>query len=63
MGRLFDILMNMVVSTSIEVKFTDTTASKKNGLKKLVAWPIMFKRIVGKNHELRGCTFFVVTKA
>ena len=56
--------MNMVVSTSIAekdwkwdeycgkrslpVRLTVTTASKKNGLKKLVAWPMTFKRTVGR---------------
>ena len=48
-GKLFETLMNMVVNTSIAekklgndsrylpVRLTVTTASKKNGLKKLVA--------------------------
>ena len=36
-GRDLDTLMNRVVNTSREVRFTVTTASKKNGLKKLVA--------------------------
>ena len=47
-GKLFETLINIVVSTSIAVRFTVTTASKKNGLKKLVAWPIMLRRTVGR---------------
>ena len=63
-GRLLLTLMNMVVSTSMQVRFTVITAwkrkrmlknsilviiaSKKNVLKKLVAKPITFSKIVGK---------------
>ena len=48
LGRLLDTLINMVVNTSIDVKLTVITASKKNGLKKFVMCPIRLRRIVGK---------------
>ena len=48
LGRLLDMLITMVVRTNMQVRFTVTTASKKMGLKKFVAWPIKFKRSVGK---------------
>ena len=63
-GMLFETEVNIVVSTSMAVarckiyctfikcckpvRFTVTTASKKKGLKKLVAWPMIFRRIVGR---------------
>ena len=33
---------------NLPVRLTVTTASKKNGLKKFVAWPITFSRTVGR---------------
>ena len=47
-GRLSILLMKMVVITSMVVKFTLKAASKKNGLKKVVAKVIAVKRRVGK---------------
>ena len=32
----------------LPVRLTVTTASKKKGLKKFVAWPITFRRTVGR---------------
>ena len=45
-GRLSILLMKIVVITSIVVRFTLKAASKKKGLKKLVAKVIMVKRMV-----------------
>ena len=39
---------NIVEKRSLPVRLTVTTASKKKGLKKLVAWPMTFKRTVGR---------------
>ena len=39
-------MINIVVSTSIAVRFTVITAPKKNGLKKLVARTIALRRTV-----------------
>merc|ERR1712012_1333070 len=47
-GRLSILLMKMVVITSMVVRFTLKAASKKNGLKKVVAKVIAVKRSVGK---------------
>ena len=44
--KLYDMLINNVVSTSIAVRFTVITAPKKNSLKKLVARPIALRRTV-----------------
>ena len=47
-GRLSILLMKMVVITSMVVRFTLKAASKKKGLKKVVAKVIAVKRSVGK---------------
>ena len=47
-GRLSILLMNMVVITSMVVKFTLKAASKKKGLKKVVAKVIIIRRIEGR---------------
>ena len=47
-GRLSILLMKIVVITSIVVRFTLRAASKKNGLKKVVAKVIAVSIIVGK---------------
>ena len=47
-GRLSILLMKMVVITNIVVKFTLKAASKKKGLKKVVAKVIIVRRRVGK---------------
>ena len=47
-GKLSILLMKMVVITSIVVKFTLRAASKKNGLKKVVAKVIAMRRRDGK---------------
>ena len=47
-GKLSILLMKMVVITSIVVKFTLRAASKKNGLKKVVAKVIAMRRREGK---------------
>ena len=47
-GRLSILLMKMVVITNMVVRFTLKAASKKNGLKKVVAKVIAVKRSVGK---------------
>ena len=43
-----DTLMKRVVSTSSEVRFTVTTASKKKGWKKLVAYTMPRMNTVGR---------------
>ena len=48
MEVLPETLINRVVRTSKEVKLTVTTASKKNGLKKLVAYTMIKIREVGR---------------
>ena len=47
-GRLSTLPMKMVVITSMVVKFTLNAASKKKGLKKVVAYVIIMRRIEGK---------------
>ena len=47
-GRLSILLMKMVVITSMVVKLTLKAASKKKGLKKVVAKVIVIRRRVGK---------------
>ena len=47
-GRLSILLMKMVVITNMVVRFTLKAASKKKGLKKVVAKVIAVKRSVGK---------------
>ena len=47
-GRLSILLMKIVVITNIVVRFTLKAASKKKGLKKVVAKVIAVKRSVGK---------------
>ena len=47
-GRLSILLMKIVVITNMVVRFTLKAASKKNGLKKVVAKVIAVKRSVGK---------------
>ena len=47
-GRLSILLMKIVVITSIVVKFTLRAASKKKGLKDVVAKVMDIRRIVGK---------------
>ena len=47
-GRLSILLMKIVVMTSMVVKFTLRPASKKKGLKKVVANVMAVKRRVGK---------------
>ena len=47
-GRLSILLMKMVVITSIVVRFTLKAASKKNGLKKVVAKVIAVRSREGK---------------
>ena len=39
---------SLVNISKIPVRLTVTTASKKNGLKKLVAWPMTLRRTVGR---------------
>ena len=59
-GRPSILLMKMVVITNIVVKFTLKAASKKKGLKKLVAKEIMVKSTVGRkvvNNSLLGFLF------
>ena len=47
-GRLSILLIKMVVITSMVVRFTLKAASKKKGLKKVVANVITVRRSVGK---------------
>ena len=47
-GRLSILLMKIVVITNMVVRFTLKAASKKKGLKKVVAKVIAVKRSVGK---------------
>ena len=47
-SKPFILLMKMVVITSMVVRFTPRAASKKKGLKKVVAKVIAVKRSVGK---------------
>merc|ERR1712020_615515 len=47
-GKPSILLMKIVVITSMVVKFTLKAASKKNGLKKVVANVIAVRRMVGK---------------
>ena len=47
-GRLSILLMKIVVITSIVVRFTLKAASKKKGLKKVVAKVIAVRRSEGK---------------
>ena len=47
-GRVSVLLINMVVITSIVVRFTLRAASKKKGLKKVVAKVISMRRSDGK---------------
>ena len=47
-GRLSILLMKMVVITNMVVRFTLKAASKKKGLKKVVAKVIAVRRRVGK---------------
>ena len=59
-GRPSILLMKMVVITNIVVKFTLKAASKKKGLKKLVAKEIIVKSMVGRkvfNNSLLGFLF------
>ena len=59
-GKPSILLMKMVVITNIVVKFTLKAASKKKGLKKLVAKEIMVKSTVGRkvvNNSLLGFLF------
>ena len=48
LGRLSILLMKMVVITNMVVKFTLKAASKKKGLKKVVAKVIAVRRADGK---------------
>ena len=48
LGRLSILLMKIVVITSMVVRFVLKAASKKKGLKKVVAKVIAVKRSVGK---------------
>ena len=41
-------ILNICLEEILHVRLTVTTASKKKGLKKLVACPITFSRIVGR---------------
>ena len=40
--------IEMYLEKILPVRLTVTTASKKKGLKKFVAWPITFRRTVGR---------------
>ena len=51
-GKLSILLMKIVVNTSIVVRFTPRAASKKKGLKKVVAKVIAVKRREGKYHQV-----------
>ena len=51
-GKLSILLMKMVVITNMVVKFTLKAASKKKGLKKVVAKVIAVKRREGKYHQV-----------
>ena len=59
-GRLSILLMKMVVITSMVVRFTLKAASKKNGLKKVVAKVIVVRRIVGKNVVINSLVTFLL---
>ena len=39
---------SQVIISKLPVRLTVTTASKKKGLKKLVAWPMTLRRTVGR---------------
>ena len=58
-GRLSILLMKMVVITSMVVRFTLKAASKKKGLKKVVAKVIAVKRSVGKYVVINSLVTFL----
>ena len=47
-GNDFETLMNKVVKTNCDVRLTVTTASKKKGLKKFVAYTIARMKTDGR---------------
>ena len=55
-GKLSILLMKIVVITSIVVRFTLKAASKKKGLKKVVAKVMAVNRRVGK-YVVIGCHY------
>ena len=58
-GRLSILLMKMVVITNMVVRFTLKAASKKKGLKKVVAKVIAVKRSVGKYVVINSLVTFL----
>ena len=58
-GRFSILLIKMVVMTSIVVKFTLKAASKKKGLKKVVAKVIAVSRRVGKYVVINSLVIFL----
>ena len=58
-GRLSILLMKMVVITSMVVRFTLNAASKKKGLKKVVANVIAVRRRVGKYVVINSLVTFL----
>ena len=58
-GRLSILLMKIVVITNIVVRFTLKAASKKKGLKKVVAKVIAVKRSVGKYVVINSLVTFL----
>ena len=62
-GRTSILLMKMVVITNMVVKFTLNAASKKRGLKKVVAKVIAVSRMVGKYVVINSLVIFLfITK-
>ena len=57
-GRLSILLIKMVVITSMVVRFTLKAASKKKGLKKVVANVIAVNRSVGKYVVINSLVIF-----
>ena len=62
-GRLSILLMKMVVITSMVVRFTLKAASKKKGLKKVVAKVMAVRSKVGKKVVINSLiTFLFIVK-
>ena len=59
-GRLSILLMKIVVITSMVVRFTLKAASKKKGLKKVVAKVIAVRRRVGKYVIINSLIIFLL---
>ena len=58
-GKLSILLMKIVVITSMVVRFTLKAASKKNGLKKVVAKVMAMRRKEGKNVVIISLVIFL----